>query len=236
MRRSIIAGGGLVLLVAAGAFAAGTGMLTGLAPRGASAGASPTQAPVDLTTAAIERRTMRTTADLGGSLGYEGARAVAAGSAGTVTRLPDEGSVIQRGGVLYEVDGRRTPDPLLRCPPGVANAWGTRTLTDGPDIKQLEQNLKALGYTRKGDQDRHGTWDADTTRAVKRWQKATGQTVDGIVELGEVVFLPGAIRVTGSGGRWRPGVGPRLRRPERQRPRRACQDGPSTWRRTGPTS
>ena len=68
-------------------------------------------------------------------------------------------------------------------------------VTNGADILQLEKNLKALGYTRKGDKiDTH--WDADTTAAVKRWQRKAGLPVDGSVDLGEVVFLPEAIRVT----------------------------------------
>ena len=98
------------------------------------------------------------------------------------------GKVIERGDRLYELDGKRRPILFY----GARPAW--RTLEDGVDaghdITQLEQNLKALGYTRKGDAI-DTEWDDETTRAVKRWQKATGQTIDGVVELGEVVFLPG---------------------------------------------
>jgi multidrug efflux pump subunit AcrA (membrane-fusion protein) len=41
--------------------------------------------------------------------------------------------------------------------------------------------------------DRH--WDVKTTVAVKRWEKATGQTRDGVIALGDVIVLPQAIRV-----------------------------------------
>jgi hypothetical protein len=51
-------------------------------------------------------------------------------------------------------------------------------------------------------------WDAKTTIAVKRWQKATGQTRDGVVELGDVAVLPGAIRVTETLAALGSGVGP----------------------------
>ena len=101
-------------------------------------------------------------------------------------------------------------------------------MSDGTDVRQLEENLLLLGYTRKGDEiDRH--WDDDTTAAVKRWQRDRGQTADGEIELGEVVFLPEAIRVTeiksttrqpGRTGRGAPGrdVEParRLGRPRRR--------------------
>jgi hypothetical protein len=54
--------------------------------------------------------------------------------------------------------------------------------------------------------DRH--WDGRTTTAVKRWEKATGQTRDGIVQLGDVVVLPGAIRVTEAAASLGAAVGP----------------------------
>jgi peptidoglycan hydrolase-like protein with peptidoglycan-binding domain len=80
-------------------------------------------------------------------------------------------------------------------------------VANGVDIRQLEENLLLLGYTREGDViDRH--WDSDSTAAVKRWQKAAGVAVDGEVELGEVVFLPESIRVTEVQAKLGSGVGP----------------------------
>jgi peptidoglycan hydrolase-like protein with peptidoglycan-binding domain len=80
-------------------------------------------------------------------------------------------------------------------------------VANGVDIRQLEENLLLLGYTRKGDViDRH--WDSDTTAAVKRWQKAVGVAVDGEIELGEVVFLPESIRITEVQAKLGSGVGP----------------------------
>ena len=188
----MLAGAGLVLLVAAGAVAAGTGTLARLASSGASASASPSPAAADLTTAKVERRTMHTTADLTGSLGYEGSRPVIAGSAGTVTSLPAPGTVIGRGGVLYELDGRVRPRLLF----GDRPMWRPLGpgMSDGADVLQLEQNLKALGYAPKAMKvNRH--WDAKTTEAVKRWQKATGRTRDGTLDGSDLAFLPGAVRV-----------------------------------------
>ena len=68
-------------------------------------------------------------------------------------------------------------------------------VSNGADIAQLERNLKALGFASKSMTiDSH--WDSKTTAAVKRWQKAAYLHVDGTVDLGEVVFLPSAIRIT----------------------------------------
>ena len=51
-----------------------------------------------------------------------------------------------------------------------------------------------MGYAPKGMKvNRH--WDAKTTTAVKRWQKATGRKRDGTLDGADIAFLPGAIRV-----------------------------------------
>jgi multidrug efflux pump subunit AcrA (membrane-fusion protein) len=150
----------------------------------------------DLTTAPVERRTMVTAADLSGSLAYEASRAVAAGSAGIVTRLPAEGAVIERGGVLYELDGHVRPRLLYGARP-MWRPLGPK-VSDGADVLQLEQNLAAMGYAPKGMKvNRH--WDAKTTTAVKRWQRATGRKRDATLDGADLAFLPGAVRVASHG-------------------------------------
>ena len=195
MRRRPIAGGlaaiaGLVVLggaVASGAvpggslFAAGTG----------TASPAPT-AGATVRTAAIERRTMASTEDLDGTLGYDGDLSVVAGSSGTLTWLPARGSIIGRGGRLFEIDAHRYPRLFLGSRP-LWRALGAG-VDNGADVQEIEANLKALGYAPSGMKvDRH--WDAKTTAAVKRWEKATGQTRDGVIALGDVIVLPQAIRV-----------------------------------------
>jgi peptidoglycan hydrolase-like protein with peptidoglycan-binding domain len=63
---------------------------------------------------------------------------------------------------------------------------------EGADVKQLEQNLKALGYIGFTVDDEYTAATAD---AVTEWQEDLGLTESGRVELGRVVFAPGAIRV-----------------------------------------
>ena len=144
-------------------------------------------------TAAVERKTLTVTDDFTGTLGFAGDYDVIGGLSGLLTWTAPKGTVVTAGKRLYETNGHDRTSLLY----GARPAWRTMEsgVTNGADILQLEKNLKALGYTRKGDKiDTH--WDADTTAAVKRWQRKAGLPVDGSVDLGEVVFLPEAIRVT----------------------------------------
>jgi peptidoglycan hydrolase-like protein with peptidoglycan-binding domain len=141
-------------------------------------------------TATVEKRTLKDTETVDGTLGFAHATTVPAVAQGTVTRLPDEGSVVRQGQALYRIDEQPTflfygSIPLYR------------PLSDGAkgrDVKQLERDLKALGFTPKG-MKINRTFDSDTTTAVKRFQKKHGFTQTGVVTADEVVFLPGAVRV-----------------------------------------
>lgn len=62
----------------------------------------------------------------------------------------------------------------------------------GDDVMQLEEALVALGYDGPVVD---GAWDAGTKSAVLAWQADSGLEVDGVLDLGEVVFLPATVRV-----------------------------------------
>jgi peptidoglycan hydrolase-like protein with peptidoglycan-binding domain len=152
------------------------------------------QASAPTSTADVEQRTLTVVEDLDGTLGHGGERTIGAGSPGTLTRLPDVGSTVERGGFLFEVNG--APTILLY---GETPAW--RTLAEGvggPDVEQLEANLDALGYG--DDLEIDETWDAATTAAVTAWQTDAGMAADGRVDLGEVVFEPDAVIIAGLEG------------------------------------
>ena len=122
-----------------------------------------------------------------------------------MTRLPAAGSVIRRGGTLYELDGHVRPRLLY----GPRPLWRPLApeMTDGADVLQLEQNLRAMGYaSRHMKVDRH--WNAWTTQAVKRFQKANGLRRDGTLDGGDIAFLPGAVRVASQDARVGAAVGP----------------------------
>jgi peptidoglycan hydrolase-like protein with peptidoglycan-binding domain len=67
----------------------------------------------------------------------------------------------------------------------------------GVDVLQLEEALVALGYDAGGTLVADGSYTLETNRALLDFQIATGLEADGIVDLGEVVSLPGAVRITG---------------------------------------
>ncbi len=56
--------------------------------------------------------------------------------------------------------------------------------SEGPDVLQLEQNLKALGYTGFTVDDEY---TSATAEAVEEWQEDRGLDETGVVELGQVV-------------------------------------------------
>jgi hypothetical protein len=186
----VLAATGLLLAAAAGvAVAAGVVPINGLLG-GQVASATATSDPP--ATEEVARRTMTIEETLDGTLGYSGERRVVNNLSGTVTRLPAPGTVLERGDQLYELEEWTHPILLYGSRP----AWRTLDVesSNGADIQQLEENLSALGYLEADEVDRN--WDDQTTEAVEDWQDASGQEVDGVVDLGEAVFLAGPIRVT----------------------------------------
>ena len=149
-----------------------------------------------LGSSAITRRTLVEQQDLDGTLGHGDAVPLVNRTNGTLTWMAAAGSTVDRGEPLYEVDGRK-----VRLLFGDRPAW--RTLgpdTSGVDVKQLKQNLVALGYGTTAGLGTGDAWTAATTDAVKRWQKAAGLDQDGVVDLGEIVFQPGAVIVSSQSG------------------------------------
>ena len=67
-------------------------------------------------------------------------------------------------------------------------------MTDGEDVRQLERNLRALGYDPRRRRRRLGL--GDHGRAVERFQDAPRtSTEDGTLTRGEVVFRAGPTRI-----------------------------------------
>jgi peptidoglycan hydrolase-like protein with peptidoglycan-binding domain len=98
--------------------------------------------------------------------------------------------VVWRGQALFQLSGQRVT--LLYGP---VPAWRDigPGMTPGPDVRELQRNLAALGFA-PGPAD--GVFGWSTEAAVERWQQAHGLTVTGTIPLGEVAFLPGPLRVT----------------------------------------
>ncbi|GAA1659356.1 peptidoglycan-binding protein [Catellatospora bangladeshensis] len=180
MRARYLVGGVTVLAaVAAAGLAAGLPTFTG----GDEATAS---GPVR--TATVTRQDLADTETKTGILGYGTEYTVAARASGTVTWLPAENALVDRGKPLYRVDDQ--PVVLLY---GTMPAYRQlRSGSEGPDVKQLEQNLKALGY---GGFTVDREYTGATADAVRRWQEDLGLPETGTVEPGRVVYAAGQVRV-----------------------------------------
>jgi Membrane-fusion protein len=185
-RRTLaIAGTGLLALAAAAVALGVTG-----AAGGGTGSAAPAAAAVPAT-AEIERQDLVDTKTVDGALTYADERRVASYASGTVTWVPEEGATIRRGRPLLRVD--RDPVVLMygSLPLYRPLYWG---VSDGPDVAQLERNLKALGYGDDLTVDNHFSYA--THQAVLAWQDDRGLPETGRVDAAQVVFLPGAVRVT----------------------------------------
>jgi peptidoglycan hydrolase-like protein with peptidoglycan-binding domain len=158
-----------------------------------------TGVPAGDTTASVTRRTLSESSTVDGTLGYGSTLELYDRLAGTFTWLPSVGAVIGRGGTLWRIDD--LPVVLMY---GSVPAYRTlkQGVSDGPDVSELNENLIDLGFdpdgaiaasSPEGDEESFGE---ATAVAVKRWQKAAGLAETGEVELGRVVFAPGARRLT----------------------------------------
>lgn len=139
-------------------------------------------------TATITRQTLVDTTTNPGTLGYGRTMPVAVQLSGIVTALPEVDATVARGGQIYAVNDRPVVLMYGTLPAYRALSAGEK----GPDVRQLEENLTALGY-------RGFTVDDDFTAAtateVRHWQRDLGLPQTGTVDLGRVVFTPAGIRV-----------------------------------------
>jgi peptidoglycan hydrolase-like protein with peptidoglycan-binding domain len=141
-------------------------------------------------TADIVRTDLTDQTEVDGTLGFADSYTVAGSGHGRLTWLPDEGSTIRRGKRVYEVDGHKVP--LFY---GAVPFWRTLRsgVSDGRDVRELESNLKALGYGDDVTVD--DSFTAATAAAVRAWQDDLGVSQTGAVAPGDVILEPGAIRV-----------------------------------------
>jgi peptidoglycan hydrolase-like protein with peptidoglycan-binding domain len=122
-----------------------------------------------------------------GTLGYGSTSAVPGAAAGTLTWLPEPGAVIERDQPLYAVDERP-----VRALYGSTPLWrDLRAGLRGADVRQLNENLAALGYDVSVDE----VFGPRTRAAVRHWQRDRGLEVTGVLTSDDVAFVDGAVRV-----------------------------------------
>jgi membrane fusion protein, multidrug efflux system len=172
---------GVVVLTAGAAVGAAVGF-------GGGDTAAPVANELPPGTAPVTRQSLVDTDEEFGDLGYGITFTLAGRVPGVVTGMPLAGDVIGRGRSIYRVDNM----PIVLMYGDVAAYRTLRPGVTGTDVRQLEANLKALGY---GGFTVDNVYTATTASAVKRWQKALGLPQTGQVELGRVLFASGSIQV-----------------------------------------
>lgn len=162
-------------------------------------------------TAVVKREDLSATTPVAATLGYAGAYTVTGQGGGTLTGLPLPGQVIGQGQVVYQT-GNGSPVLLLY---GTVPDW--RPLGEGvsgADVSQLNHDLVTLGDASRAEVAAAG-WDyfsAATASGVQGLEQHAGVSApSGSLVLGQVVFEPGAIRVTQvTGSLGDPAAGPVL--------------------------
>lgn len=131
------------------------------------------------------------------TLVFAGSYSVINHATGTFTSLPTAGQVIRQGEVLYRVDGNPVIVLYGRTPAYRNLAEGD----SGPDVRQLNAALVALGYAASSQLDpRPDSFTAETAYALGKLQAHLGVTQTGTLALGAAVFLPGPARITSING------------------------------------
>ncbi len=188
-RRRRWLGAGLVVVLVGGG--AGTALALTRQDPTAAAGVVDNAYPTGVAT--VARRALSSQTSVNATLGYSGSYSVLNQAQGTLTWLPAVGDVVTQGHALYQVDG--TPVLLL---------YGTRPFyrtlkagMSGPDVRQLNAALVALGYAKRSQLDPASDYFGwRTTAAVEKLQDHLDVTQTGSFAPGQVVFLPGALRIT----------------------------------------
>lgn len=189
-RRALIAAGVVAVLAAAGGAAVSTGMFGTSGHPGA--GVVDNSAPTGLAT--VTRGTLSAQVQVNATLGYAGSYSALNQASGEYTSLPSAGRVIRRGQVLYRVSN--APVVLL-----YGHVPSYRSLSEGmsgPDVRELNENLVALGYAKSSDIKAlgWGYYSWETECALELYQRHLGVDQTGTLALGQAVFLPAAVRVT----------------------------------------
>jgi peptidoglycan hydrolase-like protein with peptidoglycan-binding domain len=185
--------GGALAVVVLGTAAGAVWFAVAAQPRAAGGGT----VAVPTGTAEVTSGTVSERVRVGGTLGFDGTYPVnRLGEPGVLTAVTAAGATVGRGGQLYAVNGR--PVRLLY---GGTPAYRDLAagMADGADVRQLEENLVALGADPGHQITVDAHFAAATATAIRRLQSAWGLPAGertGRLALGQVVFQPGALRVS----------------------------------------
>jgi peptidoglycan hydrolase-like protein with peptidoglycan-binding domain len=178
LRTALVAGSAAVATAAVAAAALGIG---------GGAGTPPSRTPQQAT-APVTRTTLVRSEEVNGTLGYGAPTPVSATTGAVLTWLPTPGATIGRGLAVYRADNR----PVVLFYGTLPLYRPVRVGDTGEDVRLIERNLAALGYSRITVDTRY---TAATAAAVRQWQKKQGLAQTGVLDPATVVMAPGAIRI-----------------------------------------
>lgn len=182
VRARRVAGFGVAVVVGGVAVAAAFGFGGTGQPDRTGAGFPPA-------TAKVTRTTLIETEEVSGTLGYGDPVAVAARqSGGIITWLPPIGSTVGRGKPVYNVNDRAVV-LFLGTTPFYRRLSSGAT---GADVRLLEENLSALGYSGFTVDDQFSGATADVVRA---WQHDLALDETGALDPGQVVVAASEPRI-----------------------------------------
>ena len=188
-----IIGGTLAAVLVVGAVSA-VWLAVAAQPR---SGGDAAAARVSTGTAEVTRGSISERLQVSGTLGFDGTYSVAhLGEPGVLTSTAAADSLVGRGAQLYAV-ANETVRLLFGSTPAYRDF--AAAMTDGPDVRQLEENLVALGMDPNRQIVVDARFTAATTTAIRRWQAAWGLPLaqrTGVLPLGQVVFQPAALRIS----------------------------------------
>jgi len=106
---------------------------------------------------------------------------------GTFSKLPSPGEAFSRGQVVYRV----SDDPVILLYGSTPVYRSLHEGDTGPDVRELNANLVALGYATSSDY-----FSYETAYALERLQYKLGEQQTGSLTEGQAVVLPGQIRIS----------------------------------------
>jgi peptidoglycan hydrolase-like protein with peptidoglycan-binding domain len=179
------------LVLAAAATVLVTGAVVGLVLAFGSAAKEPAaNSALPPATANVRRTTLVETKTVPGMLGYGDPIPINATAPGVLTWIAPIGATVKRGEPLFKIDER----PVVALYGSLPLYRTLRPGTKGRDVQQLERNLAALGYSGFTADD---TYTSGTAAGVRRWQADLGLAKTGTLEVGQVAFTPGPVRIEG---------------------------------------
>lgn len=205
--------GALAIIVVAAAIGIGWVVRDNSAGDEAQALATETTIVDERETATVKLEDLVETEELDGTLGFGDAEPLITNSTGVVTWVPDEGSIVDIGETLFYVDDQPVillqgtmpayrPLGLVRTVTSTASNGGDVVETEevdvlegGQDIVQIEQNLAELGFTDGWDVTVDDTFTYASEQSVRAFQEANGLEDTGVIEVGQIVFADGPVRV-----------------------------------------